>query len=143
MIIAMAVDLDISRTRPYLCSKSRRTFYSSEHGRSGSNLPAQIPYGIEGMRTFLGCYYLSSWYSEFSISGFHFILLIITQACQLHLESQSTSNIQIMLKSALKQLAGLMRHHPTISYPTLYVYSDSLKRSVLNLSTTASSSQLC
>lgn len=59
MVIAMAVDLEISRSANAL-SGAMSTFAVGD-GRTGSMRAHRFPSELEAMRTFLGCYYLSSW----------------------------------------------------------------------------------
>jgi hypothetical protein len=59
MVIAMAVDLEISRPAGDL-SGALSTFAFGD-SRTGSMRAHSFPSELEAMRTFLGCYYLSSW----------------------------------------------------------------------------------
>ncbi len=59
MVIAMAVDLEISRSSDKL-SGSLSTFAFGNNWTS-STRGHRFPSELEAMRTFLGCYYLSSW----------------------------------------------------------------------------------
>jgi hypothetical protein len=57
MVIAMAVDLGLTMPETTL-SNDLREFASSDNSK---NYLQRFPCGLEARRTFLGCYYLSSW----------------------------------------------------------------------------------
>lgn len=59
MVIAMAVDLEISRSGSNLSGSFSVSAFGDS--RTGSMRAHRFPSELEAMRTFLGCYYLSSW----------------------------------------------------------------------------------
>jgi hypothetical protein len=59
MVIAMAVDLEISRAGSNLLDGL--SAFAVRDSRTSSMRAHRFPSELEVMRTFLGCYYLSSW----------------------------------------------------------------------------------
>jgi hypothetical protein len=55
----MAVELEISRLGSDL--RGSLATFSPRDSRFGSNRAQRFPSELEAKRTFLGCYYLSSW----------------------------------------------------------------------------------
>lgn len=59
MVIAMTVDLEISKSANALSDAWSTSAVAD--CRAGSMRARRFPSELEAMRTFLGCYYLSSW----------------------------------------------------------------------------------